>query len=39
MNFLAKILKAIASLGSSGTTGCWKLVLDEPVMPKSMIEK
>lgn len=39
MNFLAKILKAIASLGSSGTAGCWKLIIDEPVMSKSMIEK
>jgi len=39
MSFIAKLLKAIGSLGSSSNVGCKKLWLDEPQMPKSMIER
>lgn len=39
MSFIAKILKAIGSLGSSSNVGCFKFYLDEPKMPKSMIER
>jgi cyclic lactone autoinducer peptide len=39
MSFIAKILKAIGNLGSGSSVGCWKLWIDEPEMPKSMIEK
>lgn len=39
-SFLSKIFDAIASLGSSGgTTGCYWGFLDEPKIPKSLIEK
>ncbi len=39
-SFLSRIFDAIASLGSSGgTTGCYLWVVDEPKMPKSLIEK
>lgn len=36
----SKIFTAIASFGSgAGTTGCYTWWLDEPEMPKSLIEK
>ena len=39
-SFLSKIFDAIANLGSSGgTTGCYSWFIDEPKMPKSLIEK
>lgn len=39
-SFLSKIFDAIANLGGAGgTTGCYRLILDEPKMPKSLIEK
>jgi cyclic lactone autoinducer peptide len=39
MAFISNILKAIAGLGTSGNVGCLHLWLDEPQMPKSLIEK
>lgn len=36
----SRIFTAIASLGAgAGTTGCYVIWLDEPEMPKSLIEK
>lgn len=37
-NLFSKIFKAIGSLSISNAR-CWKVVLDEPEMPKSMIER
>ena len=34
----AAIFKAIGSLNGSGSA-CWHFIIDEPEMPKSMIEK
>lgn len=39
MSFIAKILKAIGSLGSGANVACLRGWLDEPQMPKSMIER
>ena len=40
MNFLANILSSIGNFAASfGTQGCWHLFMDEPEMPKSLIEK
>ena len=40
MNFLANILSSIGNFAASfGTQGCWLLFMDEPKMPKSLIEK
>lgn len=39
MSLIAKLLKAIGSLGSSSNVGCMRLWIDEPQMPKSMIER
>lgn len=39
MSFIAKVLRMISSMGTSGTVGCLKTWLDEPEMPKSLIEK
>lgn len=40
MNFIASILSSIGNFASSiGTQGCWLLLLDEPKMPKQLIEK
>ena len=39
MSFLAKVLRSIAGLGIGGNVGCIMLWLDEPEMPKSMIER
>ena len=36
----SKIFSAIATFGSgAGTTGCYSWWIDEPEMPKSLIEK
>ena len=37
-NLFSTVFKAIGSLNGSGSA-CWKLWLDEPEMPKSMIER
>lgn len=37
-SFFSGIFKAIGSLDGSGSA-CWKFIIDEPEMPKSMIEK
>ncbi len=39
MSFLARVLKSIAGLGIGGNVGCIMLWLDEPEMPRSIIEK
>ncbi len=40
MSFIAKILESLGISGASrGTQGCWVLILDEPKMPNSLIEK
>jgi len=40
MTFLASILSVIgATAAAAGTQGCYMLILDEPKMPKSLIEK
>lgn len=39
MSLIAKVLKAIAGLGTSGTVGCLHVWIDEPKMPASLIEK
>jgi hypothetical protein len=39
MSFIAKVLRMISSLGTSGTVGCNKLWIDEAEMPKSLVEK
>ena len=40
MNFIANILCSIGNFAASfGTQGCWTLFLDEPSMPKCLIEK
>lgn len=39
-SFLSRIFDAIANLGEAGgTTGCYYFFIDEPKMPKSLIEK
>ena len=37
-SLFSKLFKAVGSLNGS-SKACWKLVLDEPSMPKSMIER
>ncbi len=38
--YLAMILGAVGMLASGiATTGCWWIIIDEPEMPKSMLEK
>jgi len=38
--YLAMALAAVGILASGfATTGCWFAILDEPKMPKSMLEK
>ncbi len=40
MKFLAMILSALgATAANMGTHGCIQLILDEPEMPKSLLEK
>ena len=40
MSFIAELLAKIgASSASTGTQGCWFWIVDEPKMPKSLIEK
>lgn len=39
MSLIAKVLKAIASLGTSGNVGCAHIWLDEAEMPTSLIER
>lgn len=39
MSFIAKVLRAIAGLGTSGTVGCAHVWLDEAEMPASLIER
>ncbi len=40
MKFIADILAKIGgATASAGTQGCWLLIVDEPRMPKSLIEK
>lgn len=40
MSFLAELLAKIGDgVASAGTQGCWLLIMDEPKMPKSLIEK
>ena len=39
-SLFSKIFKAIGSLSvSGGSSACWKFWIDEPEMPKSMIER
>ena len=37
-SLFSKIFKAIGSLSVSNSR-CWKVIIDEPEMPKSMIER
>lgn len=40
MTFLANILAAIGgAAAAAGTQGCFVWIMDEPKMPKSLIEK
>lgn len=40
MKFLAMILSALGGMAANiGTQGCIILILDEPEMPKSLLEK
>ncbi len=40
MKFIADILAKIGgAAASAGTQGCYVLIIDEPKMPKSLIEK
>ena len=39
MSFISKVLRMISSMGTSGTVGCNIFWIDEPEMPKSLIEK
>lgn len=40
MKFIADILAKIGgAAASTGTQGCYFLIIDEPKMPKSLIEK
>ena len=40
MSFLADLLAKIgAGVAATGTQGCWVFIVDEPKMPKSLIEK
>ena len=39
MSFLANVLEALGISLASGSTFCPKFWLDEPEMPKSLIEK
>ena len=40
MKFIADILAKIGgAAASAGTQGCWLLIVDEPRMPKSLVEK
>ena len=39
MEIIANIFKALGEISTSGTVACWHWFLDEPEMPKSMIEK
>ena len=39
-SLFSKIFKTVGSMNGSGSgSACWHLWFDEPVMPKSMIEK
>ncbi|MBP3460796.1 MAG: cyclic lactone autoinducer peptide [Bacilli bacterium] len=37
-NLFSKIFKAIGSLNTSSNY-CWRVIIDEPEMPKSIIER
>lgn len=37
-SLFSKIFKTVGSMNGSGSA-CWKIVFDEPTMPKSMIER
>ncbi len=38
--YLSMLLGAVGMLAAGlATTGCWALILDEPEMPRSMLEK
>jgi len=40
MNFLANLLAAIGNAAASfGTQGCYAWIVDEPKMPKSLLDK
>lgn len=40
MNFLANLLATIGgAAASAGTQGCYVWIMDEPKMPKSLLEK
>lgn len=40
MTFIADILAKIGgAAASAGTQGCWIWIVDEPKMPKSLIER
>lgn len=39
MSLIAKVLKAIAGLGTAGNVGCAHLWIDEAEMPASLIER
>ena len=40
MGFIANILAAIGNTAASaGTQGCWILIVDEPKMPKSLLNR
>ena len=40
MSFIAELLAKIgASAATTGTKGCFWIIMDEPKMPKSLIER
>lgn len=40
MKFLADLFKSLGnSAASVGTQGCWVLFIDEPKMPKALLDK
>lgn len=39
-SLFSKIFKTVGSMNGSGSSkACWHIWIDEPVMPKSMIER
>ena len=39
-NLFSKLFKAVGSLNNAGgSKACLKIIIDEPTMPKSMIER
>ncbi len=39
-SLFSKIFKTVGSMNGSGSSkACWHFIIDEPTMPKSMIER